>query len=117
MTLLDKMAEPCKIMNHVREDDDYGSYTDTWTEGASFTATITKDATTEAVIAERQGISEIFTVVTKRSFKLAFHDVFKRLSDGQTFRVTSNAKDSEAPNQSTVQICKVTAEKWVIPDA
>ena len=117
MTLLDKMAESCKIMNHIREDDAYGSSIDTWTEGSAFTATIIKNTSTEALIAEKQGVDELFTVVTKRSFKLDYHDVFKRVSDGQIFRVTSIAKDSEAPDPSTVQICKVTAEKWVIPDA
>ena len=117
MSLLDSMMERCRILNHVREDDPYGSYTETWTEGATFDATIIKNSTTEALIAEKQGIDEIFTVVTKRAFLLDYHDVFKRVSDGQVFRVTSNGKDSEAPDASTVQIAKVTAEKWVIPNA
>lgn len=117
LSLLDSMMEKCKILNHVRQDDPYGSYTETWTEGATFEATIIKNTTTEAVVAEKQGIDEIFTIVTKRSFLLDYHDVFRRISDGQVFRVTSNAKDSEAPDASTVQIAKVSAEKWVIPNA
>lgn len=115
--LLDSMMEKCRIMNHVREDDPYGSSVDRWPEGASFDATIIKNSTTEATIAEKQGIDEIFTVVVKKSFPLDYHDVFKRLSDGQIFRVTSMTRDSEAPEASTVKIAKVTAEKWVIPDA
>lgn len=115
MNLIDRMMEKCRIMNHIREDDPYGSYTDTWSDGASFDATIIKDSTTEAIVAEKQGITEIFTVVTKKQFPLSYHDVFRRLSDGQIFRVTSNAKDSEAPEASTVKIAKVTAEKWVVP--
>ena len=117
MSLLSSMMEKCKILNRVRVDDAYGSYTETWTEGATFDATIIKNSTTEAVIAEKQGITEIFTVVTGKNFPLDYHDAFKRVSDGQVFRVTSNAKDSEAPEMSTVQITKVTAEKWVLPDA
>ena len=109
--------EKCRIMNHIREDDPYGSSVDRWAEGASFDATIIKNSTTEATIAEKQGIDEIFTIVVKKSFSLDYHDVFKRLSDGQIFRVTSMTKDSEAPEASTVKIAKVTAEKWVIPDA
>lgn len=114
--LLDSMMEKCRIMNHIREDDPYGSSVDRWAEGASFDATIIKNSTTEATIAEKQGIEEIFTIVVKKSFSLDYHDVFKRLSDGQIFRVTSMTKDSEAPEASTVKIAKVTAEKWVIPD-
>ena len=113
--LLDSMMEQCRIMNHIRLDDDVGGYSDTWTEGAKFDATIIKNSTTEAQIAEKQGVEELFTVVVKKGFSLAFHDVFKRVSDGQIFRVTSNVKDSEAPNASSVKIAKVTAEKWVLP--
>lgn len=115
MSLLDSMMTPCKILNRIRTDDEYGGYTDAWTEGATFDATIIKNSTTEAQIAEKQGIEELFTVVTKKSFELDFHDVFRRVSDGQVFRVTSRAIDSEAPSASTVQITKVTAEKWVLP--
>lgn len=117
MSLLDSMMDKCRILNHIREDDAYGSTVDTWTDGATFDATIIKNTTTEAVIAEKQGITETFTIVTKKSFPLDYHDVFRRVSDGQIFRVTSNAKDSEAPAASTVQIAKVTAEKWVLPNA
>ena len=117
MSLLDGMMEKCRIMNHIREDDPYGgSEISHWTEGASFDAVIIKDSSTEAVIAEKQGIKEIFTVVTKKGFKLDYHDVFKRLSDGETFRVTSKTKDSEAPDASTVRIAKVTAERCELDD-
>lgn len=117
MSLLDSMMEKCVILNHARVDDAYGSSVDTWTDGSEFDATIIKNSTTEAVIAEKQGITEVFTVVTKKSFLLDYHDVFRRVSDGQIFRVTSMAKDSEAPEASTVKIAKATAEKWVLPNA
>jgi hypothetical protein len=113
--LIESMMENCLIMNHIRMDDDYGGYVDTWSEGATFKAAIIKNSTTDAQIAEKQGIAELFTVVTNKGFELSFHDVFKRASDGAIFRVTSNVKDSEAPEASTVKIAKVTAEKWVLP--
>ena len=40
------------------------------------------------------------------------HDVFKRLSDGAIFRVTSNGSDKQAPTVGTLDMCQVTAEKW-----
>lgn len=104
-------------MNHIREDDEYGSSIDYWTEGSRFLATIIKDSSTEAVVAEKQGISEIFTVVVKSGVILDYHDVFKRLSDGQIFRVTGTTRDSEAPKASSIRIAKVTAEKWVLSNA
>lgn len=117
MSLLDSMMEKCTFLNHIREDDPYGSVIETWTEGATFDATIIKNSTTEAMIAERQGLKELFTVVVKKGLTLEYHDAFVRNSDGQVFRVTSNVKDSEATEASSVSIAKVTAEKWVIPNA
>ena len=116
MSLLDSMKEKCTFLNYSRVDDPYGGYKREWTEGATFDAAIIKDSSTEAIIAEKQGVKEIFTVVTGKSFKLSYHEVFRRNSDGQIFRVTSNGKDSEAPEASTVKIAKVTAEKWELTD-
>ena len=110
--LLYQIMTPCKIMNHIRADDALGGFTESWEEGATFDASITKDSSVETLIAERQGVSEIYTVVTKRSFLLNYHDVIKRVSDGAIFRITSNAKDMEAHPASTVQIARVTAERW-----
>lgn len=115
LNLLFSMMEECRFLNHIREDDEYGSSSEYWTDGSKFMATITKNSTTEAVIAEREGVTEIFTVVVKTGTNLDYHDVFKRLSDGQIFRVTGKTVDSEAPGASTVKIAKTTAEKWVIP--
>ena len=117
MSLISEMMEPCKILNRIRQDDPYGSWTDVWQEGASFNATIIKNSTTEATVAERQGINEIYTVVTAKGFPLSYHDAFRRVKDGATFRVTSESTDSEAPVRSSVQIEKVTAERWELPDA
>ena len=115
MSLLTQMMEDCKILNHVRTDDDYGGYTKAWTDGATFKAAIAKNASPEQQIAEKEGISEAFTVVVEQNFSLDYHDVFKRVRDNAVFRVTSRTTDSTAHPASTVKIAKVTAERWVLP--
>lgn len=115
VSLLTQMMEDCRILNHVREDDDYGGYTDAWTEGAKFSAAIAKNASPEQMVAEQQGVAESFTVVVADTFSLDYHDVFKRLSDNAIFRVTSRTEDSTTHPASTVRIAKVTAERWVLP--
>ena len=112
MNLLTQMMEDFQILNHVRTDDSVGSYTDVYTPGAKFKAAIAKNTTTEQQIAEKQGISEAFTVVVQKGFVLDYHDVFQRLSDNAIFRVTSRTVDSMAHPASTVRIAKVTAERW-----
>lgn len=116
LSLLDSMMEKCIHINLTRADDLYGSTVKSDTDGSPFYAVIIKNSSTEAVIAEKQGIKEIFTVVTSKDVKMSYHDVFKRVSDGQIFRVTSDAKDSEAPDASSVDIVKVTAERWELDD-
>lgn len=116
MSLISEMMEKCCILNKLRMDDLYGSETIVWSEGTTFDATIIKNTTTEATIAEKQGVKEIFTIVIPKGFSLSFNDHFKRLSDGQVFRVTSNVTDSEAPERSTIKISKVMAEKAVLSD-
>lgn len=115
MSLIENMMEDCVFLNRTRVDDGYGGYTEAWTNGPTFKATIIKNNSTEAVIAEKQGVSEIFTVVVYKGFALEYHDVFRRVTDGSVFRVTSLTKDSEAPEASTVKIAKVTAERWELP--
>ena len=112
MNTLFQMMDECRILNHSRVDDDFGGYKETWTEGASFKAAIAKNTSTEQIVAEKQGVSESFTVVVSQEFTLDYHDVFKRLKDGATFRVTSRTVDSTAHPKSTIKIAKVTAERW-----
>lgn len=115
MNLLTQMMEECKILNRVRTDDPFGGYKETWTPGAKFKAAIGKDGSPEQLVAEKQGISEAFTVVVDQSFSLDYHDVFQRVRDGAIFRVTSRTTDSTAHPASTVKIAKVTAERWELP--
>jgi len=115
LSLLTQMMEECRILNHVRTDDDFGGYTDAWEPGAKFNAAIAKNSSTEQQIAEKEGLSEAFTVVVEDTFSLDYHDVFKRTRDNAVFRVTSRTDDSIAHPASTVRIAKVTAERWVLP--
>ena len=117
MSLLDEMKTLCTMKFKITVNDGAGGFTSAWVDGAQFEATIIKDQSLQARIAEKDGLKEVYTVVVDKGMPLEFHDVFMRNEDGQIFRVTSNLKDSEAPKRSTLPIGKVTAEQWVIPDA
>ena len=116
LNLIESMMEDCVFLNKVKVDDPVGGYKDDYQDGITFRAAVIKNSTTEALIAEKSGISEIFTIVTDKAMTLEYHDVLRRVSDGEIFRVTSRAVDSQAPAASTVQIAKVTAERWVLPE-
>lgn len=112
MTLIDSMMSDCCFVEKERISDGAGGYISTWKDGATFKATITLDTTMEARIAEKQGVTSKYNVTTARSILLAYHDVIKRVSDGKIFRITSDADDKLSPTVSTLDIARVTAEKW-----
>lgn len=117
MSLIDTMMEACVMVDKTTTPDGLGGFTRAWVDGANFRATIIKSSDIETREAQKQGLTEVYTVVTPKGTRLEYHDVFRRVSDGAIFRVTADNRDNEAPAQSTVQIGKVAAERWVLPDA
>lgn len=115
MSLIDEYMTSCVLLDKRSIPDGLGGFTYEWVEGAAFTAAIVKDSSMQARLAEKQGVTELYTVTVYRGATLDFHDVFRRVSDGAVFRVTSNVTDSETPDRASFQIGQVTAERWVIP--
>lgn len=114
MSLLDSMMSKCTMIDKRTVSDGVFGVIEQWVDGASFEATIIKDTTTEARLAEKQGVSEVYTVVVHKNVPLRYHDVIRRESDQAIFRITSNIADSEAPDASSVKIGKVSAERWAL---
>ena len=114
MSLLTEMMDECVILNKKMQPDGYGGFNVTWEYGAPFTAAITFDTSIEARMAEKQGVTSLYTVTISRALMLDYHDVFMRTKDGKIFRVTSDGDDKFTPNRSTLDMRQVTAEKWRI---
>lgn len=112
--LFQMMMEPCREIRKIRHDDPQGGYYYTWEDGVSFDAAVIKDRTLAARVAEKDGVTEIYTVTTPPGVGLDFHEVFRRESDGATFRVTSNAQDSKPPAVASFRFEQVTAERWTL---
>lgn len=112
--LIDTMKEDCVLMDKHSVPDGIGGFTYEWTEGAQFSAAIVKDNTLQARVAEKEGVTETYTVTVNRDLPLDFHDVFKRVSDGQVFRVTSRITDSKTPKVASFAFGQVSAERWVL---
>lgn len=112
--LVDVWKTECKMMDKTTVADGIGGFTHQWVEGAGFMAAIVKDNTMQARIAEQEGVTELYTVTVDKNIELDFHDVFKRVSDGQIFRVTSNITDAKTPSVASFQFGQVTAERWVL---
>ena len=115
MSLIDTMKETCTMLDKTTVSDGMGGFVQQWADGATFTAAIVKDNTTQGRIAEKQGVTELYTVTVDKGLTLDFHDVFRRDSDGAIFRVTSNITDSKTPAVATFAFGQVSAERWVLP--
>lgn len=114
MSLLQEMMTPCMMVDKRTVPDGYGGYDTIWSDGAEFDAAIVLDTSMEARVGEKQGVTAVYTVTTLKAMNLQYHDVFKRLSDGKVFRVTSDGDDKKTPRSATLNMRQVTAEEWIL---
>lgn len=116
MSLLNEAMAICVFLNKTVDEDGYGGYTTVWKEGAQFKAAITFDTSIEARTAEKQGVTSLYTVTTRKDLTLEYHDVFRRIKDGKIFRVTSDGDDKFTPDSAGLNMRQVTAEEWSLPN-
>lgn len=114
MSLLDEAFTECQLIVPIKTPDGYGGYTTVWTDGATFNAAIVYNNGLQAKIAEKQGVTSLYTVTTRKEFTLDFHDVFKRLSDKRVFRVTTDGTDNKTPASAGLNMRQVSAEEFVL---
>lgn len=114
MSMLNDAMEPCVLLDKKRKPDGEGGYITEWTDSVEFDAAITFDGSMQARIGAKSGVTSLYTVTLPGGFKLDFHDVFRRLSDGKIFRVTSDGDDKHTPARASFQVSQVTAEEWML---
>ena len=90
--LYEEFMVPCAKAVRTRVADGEGGWTTAWAEGEEFVAAIVKDSSANVLIAEAQGVTGVYTVVTPKDTPLTFHEAFTRLSDGKSFRISTTAR-------------------------
>ena len=113
MSLLDQAMSEMVFLEKTRAPDGEGGFINAFNEGETFRAAITFDTSIQARTAAQQGVKSLYTVTTRKSVVLEYHDVFKRLSDGKIFRVTSDGDDKYTPASASLSMRQVTAEEWI----
>lgn len=112
--LYERMAVPCARLVEKTEPDGEGGFRTALTVGDGFMAAIVRDSSTASRIAEHDGVRNVYTVTTDEP--LRYGDLFKRASDGQVFRCTSNADDGAAPCCASFGFGQCGAEEWEVSD-
>lgn len=113
MSLIDGFSEEFVLMEKVRVPDGEGGFTTGWKDGVKFTGALTLDTSMQARMAEREGVTNVYTLTTSRAVLLDFHDVIKR-SNGNYYRITSDGLDKKTPIGAGLDLRQVTAEKWEV---
>ena len=112
MSLLDCNMVSCVFMIPTKTPDGSGGFVTTWAEGEPLAAAIIRDTSTEARIAEAAGTVSVYTITVPRAVHLPFHSVIKRVSDGKTFRITSDNTEKKTPACTALDMAQSTAEEW-----
>ena len=114
MSLLDAFMTKCNILDKTTTADGLGGYITTWKKGAEFMAAITLDTSMQGKIAEKQGVTALYTITISKALNLQYHDVLQRAEDGKIFRVTSDGDDKHTPNVAHLDMRQVSAEEWTL---
>ena len=114
MTLIDRSLTKCVLLKKQETRLENGSRKITYREGKRFNAALvfTKTAGKNAALAATG--FDGYSVYLPLDTVLDYHDVFMRLSDKKTFRVTSNSEDAKPPEGASalIRYRMVTAEAF-----
>lgn len=117
VSLMDSFASNCVLLTKTIVKDGYGGYRPVWADGVTFLASFEYMASPEMIIAEKQGVARTYKVYIEKDLDLEYHEAFRRVEDGQVFRVTNPGTDRYTPETSTLNKRLIEVEKWVLPDA
>ena len=111
MSLLEEAFEDFTVMNKSVVDDGYGGITTDWTEGATIKGAMVYNGSNEMRIAQALGSTASYVFTCKKDLLFDYHDVIKRVRDGQLFRFTNNSDDNRTPNSAGLNMRQYDAEQ------
>lgn len=108
-------SESCTFITKTEQPDGMGGTETVWAEGKVFQALIYRESSPLVKIAEQQGVSSSYNISVDKDLIIPEFSIFKRMVDGQHFRVTSNALDRQTPSMSLMDFKVISAEKYKLP--
>lgn len=100
------------IMEKKTLPDGMGGFNIIYEEGAEFKGAIIGNISTEARLAEKQGVTSIFTLTIPKSTPILYNDIIKKKDTSEYFRITSDPNDIRTPDNAQLDTKQATAEKW-----
>ena len=115
MSLLDDFGRACVLLEKTRTDDGEGGYTVAWADGITFANYQALDTSMEARRAEKEGVTSVYSALIGKAVPIEYNDYFRDTTTGETYRVTSNPEEKQAPMSSTLKLKYFTAERRKLP--
>lgn len=115
MSLMDEYNVKCVLLTKQVVDDPVGGYKTVWTEGASFDAAWEYQSAPAILVAEQQGVGRIYRIYVDKTLELDYHDAFRRVDNGQVYRVTTPGTDRATPSFSRLNRRLIEVEQWELP--
>lgn len=113
MSLIDHYKKTAVRLIPTIVSDGEGGQVTAWTDGDPFVCAVTFDDSIYARRAEKDGVTDKYTVTTEKDVALVYGDVFRY--DGVVYRVTTDHFINETPPTATINMRQVRAERWVLP--
>ena len=114
MGLLDEAMEDCTMIDRRTVSDGYGGFEAYYTDGAPFVCATTLDTSMQARIAQKQGVTNLYTATTKKNVNLRPQDMFRREKDGKIFIVTSDGSDKVTPPSAGLDMRVVSCKEYTV---
>ena len=115
MSLMDEYNVECVLLVKTRVEDPVGGCKRDWIDGTHFMAAWEYEGAPEIVVAEQQGVSRIYRIYVDKTLDLEYHEAFRRVDNGQVYRVTNPGTDRMTPSFSRLNKRLLEVEKWELP--
>ena len=97
--------------NKTQVPNGMGGYDEIYADGAEFSGSIVMDTSTEARVAEKQGVTSLYTLTVSPDIPLDYNDRFKDVETGTEYRVTSRKGEKKTPSVASFQFQNFSVER------
>ena len=111
-TLFEQQMETCHIVDKTTVPDGRGGVETVYVEGAPIDVAFSFNDSVSVVIADQEKVTDMYTLITKRSVVLLAGDIISRDKDASTFKIETNSTDSTPPEISALNMRQVKAKKF-----
>ena len=115
-TLMDEYTTECVLLIRRQVPDPVGGYKTIYTDGETVSAAWEYESAPEVTVAEQEGVERTYRIYVDETLELEYHDAFRRVDNGQIYRVTNPGTDRKTPSFSRLKRRLIEVEKWQLPN-